>query len=167
LAALSGLAAAGSVFCSSSSWSSYCYDAELLQDLTGSLVNIFHIIPMKGIGIIVAMALLNAGLSKAGDYTATNNVPEQIHNLMDSQNYAFDQKHFSIPKHNTNSLRNVQFTKRQQFILLLLPTKKFGWSLWNNSNFKYVGRNTDQINLFAPYSALPQIEYDITYSFDF
>lgn len=51
---------------------------------------------MKGIGIIVAMALLNAGLSKAGDYTATNNVPEKIHNLMDSEDYAFDQKHFIL-----------------------------------------------------------------------
>jgi hypothetical protein len=121
---------------------------------------------MKGIGIIAVMALLNAGLSKAGDYTATNNMPEQIHKLMDSEGYAFDQKHFSIPKQNKNSLRNVQFIKRQRFIPFVLA-KKAGWSLWNNSNFKYVGRDTDQINLFAPYSALPQIEYDITYSFDF
>jgi hypothetical protein len=52
---------------------------------------------MKGIRIIAVMALLNAGLSKAGDYIGTNNMPEQIHNLMDSEGYAFDQKHFSIP----------------------------------------------------------------------
>ena len=79
---------------------------------------------MKGIGIIAVMAMLNAGLSKAGDYTATNNMPEQIHNLMDSEGYAFDQKHFSIPKQNTNSLRNLQFIERQRFIPFLLPAKK-------------------------------------------
>jgi len=122
---------------------------------------------MKGIGIIAVMTLLNAGLSKAGDYTATNNMSEQIHNLMDSEGYAFDQKHFSIPNQNTNSLRNVQFIKEQRFIPFVLPAKKASWSLWNNSDFKYVGRDTDQINLFAPYSALPLIEYDVTYSFDF
>ena len=113
------------------------------------------------------MAMLNAGLSKAGDYTATNNMPEQIHNLMDSEGYAFDQKHFSIPKQNTNSLRNLQFIERQRFIPFELPAKKAAWSLWNNSNFKYVGRDTDQISVFAPYAALAQYEYDITYSFDF
>ena len=113
------------------------------------------------------MALLNAGLSKAGDYSATNKMPEQIHNLMDSEGYVFDQKHLSPPKQNTNSLENVQFIKGQRFNPFILPAKKAGWNLWNNSNFKYVGRNTDQINLFAPYSALPLIEYDVTYSFDF
>ena len=41
MVALSGLAAAGSVFCSSLSLSSYCYDAELLEDLPGSLSTIF------------------------------------------------------------------------------------------------------------------------------
>ena len=122
---------------------------------------------MKGIGIIAVMAMLNAGLSKAGDYTATNNMPEQIHNLMDSESYAFDQKHFSIPKQNTNSLRNLQFIERQRFIPFELPAKKAAWSLWNNSNFKYVGRDTDQISVFAPYAALAQYEYDITYLFDF
>ena len=122
---------------------------------------------MKDIRIIALMALLNAGLSKAGDYTATNNMPEQIHHMMDSEGYAFDQKHFSIPKQNTNSLRNVQFIERQRFIPFELPAKKADWSLWNNSNFKYVGRDTDQISLFAPYAALSQYEYDITYSFDF
>ena len=113
------------------------------------------------------MALLNAGLSKAGDYTSTNNMPEQIHNLMGSEGYAFNQKEFSLPKQNTNSLRNVQFIEGSRFIPFVLPAKKAGWSLWNNSDFKYVGRDTDQINLFAPYSALPLIEYDVTYSFDF
>jgi hypothetical protein len=113
------------------------------------------------------MALLNAGPTKAGDYTGTNEMPAQIHNLMDSQGYAFNQKNFSIPKQNTNSLRNLQFIERQRFIPFLLPAKKIGWSLWNNSNFKYVGRNTDQLSMLAPYAALSLYEYDITYSFDF
>jgi len=43
------------------------------------------------------MALLNAGPTKAGDYTGTNEMTAQIHNLMDSQGYAFNQKNFSIP----------------------------------------------------------------------
>jgi hypothetical protein len=86
---------------------------------------------------------------------------------MDSEGYNFDQKHSSIPKQNTNSLGNMHFIGRQRFIPFVLPAKKAGWSLWNNSDFKYVGRDTDQINLFATYSALPLIEYDITYSFDF
>jgi hypothetical protein len=122
---------------------------------------------MKGVRIIVVMVLLNAGLSKAGNYSATNNMPEQFHNLMDSKGYAFDQNHFSLPKQNTNLLKNVQFIKGQAFNPFILPTKKAGWSLWNNSNFKYVGRNTDQISLFAPYATFSHYEYDITYSFGF
>jgi hypothetical protein len=122
---------------------------------------------MKGARIIAVMVLLNAGLSKAGDNSATNNMPEQVHNLMDSEGYAFDQKHLSLPKQNTNSFKNVQFIKGQRFNSFILPTKKAGWNLWNDSNFKYVGRNTDQISIFAPYAAFSHYEYDITYSFDF
>jgi hypothetical protein len=122
---------------------------------------------MKGIRIIAVMALLNAGLLKAGDYTGTNNMPEQIHKLMDSEGYAFDQKHFSIPKQNKNLLKNVQFIEGQRFIPFVLAAKKAGWSLWNNSNFKYVGRGTDQISVFAPSAAISQYEYDITYAFNF
>jgi hypothetical protein len=121
----------------------------------------------KGVRIIAVMVLLNAGLSKAGDYSAINNIPEQVHNLMDSEGYAFDQKHLNLPEQNTNSLKNVQFIKGQRFNPFTLPAKKAGWSLWDNSNFKYVGRNTDQISVFAPYAAFSHYEYDITYSFDF
>lgn len=122
---------------------------------------------MKGVRIIAVMALLNAGLSKAGDYSATNNMPKQIHDLMDSEGYAFNQKHFNLPMQNTNSLKNVQFIKERQFDPFILPAKMARWSLWNNSNFKYVGRNTDQISIFAPYAAFSHYEYDITYSFNF
>jgi hypothetical protein len=113
------------------------------------------------------LALLNPGPTKAGDYIGTNEMPAQIHNLMDSQGYAFDRKNFSLPEQNTNSLRNLPFPERQRFIPFSLPARKTGWSLWNNSNFKYVGRSTDQISVFAPYAALSLYEYDINYSFDF
>lgn len=113
------------------------------------------------------MALLNAGLSKAGDYTGTNNMPAQIHHLMDSEGYAFDQKHFNIPNQNTNSLGDLQLIEGRRFIPFVLPAKKASWNLWNNSNFKSVGRNTDQISILAPYATLAQYEYDITYSFGF
>jgi hypothetical protein len=113
------------------------------------------------------MALLNTGPTKAGDCTGTNEMPAQIRYLMDSQGYAFNQKSYSLPEQNTNSLRNLQCIGRQRFIPFSLPARKIGWSLWNNSNFKYVGRNTDQISVLAPYAALSLYECDITYSFDF
>jgi hypothetical protein len=113
------------------------------------------------------MALLNAEPTKAGDYTVTNEMPGQFHYLMDSQGYAFNQKNFSLPEQNTNSLRNIQFIERQRFNSFSLPAIKTGWSLWHNSSFKYVGRNYDQISVLAPYAALSLFEYDITYSFHF
>jgi hypothetical protein len=121
---------------------------------------------LKGL-LFALMALLNAVPSKAGDYTGTNEMPAQIHDLMDSQGYAFNQKNFSIPKLDTNSLGNLPVIKRQRFIAFTLPAKKAGWSLWNNSSFKYVGRNYDQISVFAPYPVISRYEYDMTYSFDF
>lgn len=113
------------------------------------------------------MALLNAGPTKAGDCIGTNEMPARIHHLMDSQGSAFNQKYFSLPRQNTNWLRNLQFIKRQRFIPFSSPVRKTAWSLWNNSSFKYVGRNYDKISVLAPYEALSLYEYDITYSFDF
>jgi hypothetical protein len=121
---------------------------------------------LKG-SLFAMMALLKTGPAKAGDCTGTNEMPAQIPYLMDSQGYAFNQKSFSLPKQNTNSLRNLQFIGRQWFISFSLPARKTSWSLWNNSNFKYVGRNTDQISVLAPYAAFSRYECDITYSFDF
>ena len=122
---------------------------------------------MKGTRIIAVMALLNTGILKAGDYTGTNNMPEQIHDLMDAEGYAYVQKQISLPNQSTNSLRNWQFIEKQRFIPFVLPATKAGWSLWNNSSFKYAGRSTDKINVLAPYAVLTQFEYDIIYSFDF
>ena len=113
------------------------------------------------------MALLNTGPTKARDYTVTNEMPVQFHNLMDSQGYAFNQREFSLPEQNTNSLRNFQFIERQRFNPFSLPARKTGWSLWHNSSLKYVGRNYDQISVLSPYAALSLFEYDITYSFQF
>jgi hypothetical protein len=122
---------------------------------------------MKGIWIIAVIELLNTGLSKAGDYTGTNSMPEQIHNRMETEGYAIDQRNFSPPKQSTNLLGNLRFIENKQFIAFELPAKKADWSLWNNSNIKRVGRNTDQISVVSPYAALAQYEYEITYSFDF
>jgi len=122
---------------------------------------------MKGIRIIAVMALLNAGLLKAGDVTGTNNLPVQFRDQMDSEGYAFDQKDFSLPKQNTNSLRQLHFIERRRFLPFVIPEKKPGWSLWNNSKFHYVGNKTDQISLLSPSAALAHYEYDITYSFEF
>lgn len=122
---------------------------------------------MKGIRIIAVMALLNAVLSKAGDYAGTNNMPEQIHNLMESEGYAFDKNNNGLQMQNTNSLGYFHLIKRQHYIPFNLPAKKVEWSLWTNSKFKRVGRMDDQINLLSPFAALAQYEYDISYSWVF
>ena len=122
---------------------------------------------MKSFRIIAVIALLRAGLLKAEECTATNNLPPQIRERMDSAGYPFDQKHVCLPLPDRNSSRNVRFISRQRFPPFVLPAKKSGWSLWQNSNLIYVGRDTDQVDLLAPYSVLSQIEYDITYTFKF
>ena len=129
-------------------------------------MNAFKKLKLNG-RLSVMMGLLIAGSARDGDYSGTNKMPAQVHNLIDSHGYAFSQKPLSLSKQNTNSLRNVPFIEPQRFIPFLLPAQKTGWSLWNNSNFKYVRRNTDPINLLAPFSALSLYEYDITYSFGF
>lgn len=113
------------------------------------------------------MALLKAVLSKAGGFTGTNNMPEQIHNLMESEGYAFDRNYNGIQMQNTNSLGYFHLIGRQQYIPFELPAKKVEWSLWTNSKFKHVGRMDDQISLLSPFAALAQYEYDISYSWDF
>ena len=113
------------------------------------------------------MALLSAAISKAVDYSGTNNIPEQIRNLMKTEGYGFDQNYFGLRMQNTNSLGNFQISERQQIMPFVVPTPKAHWSLWTNSKFKYVGRNTDQISLLSPTEALAQYEYDISYSWDF
>ena len=123
--------------------------------------------PMKVIGIIAFIVCLCTWLSKAGDCTRTNNMPEQIHNLMDIEGYALDHPNSNLSKQTTNLLRNFQFMQKQQFTPFELPAKKASWSLWNNSNFNHVGRNSDQINVLSPSAALALYEYEITYSFEF
>jgi uncharacterized membrane-anchored protein YitT (DUF2179 family) len=55
------LVAAESVSCSSSSLSSYCYDAELLKDLRDLYQPFFHTIPM--IALLIAPMFAAAGYS--------------------------------------------------------------------------------------------------------
>jgi hypothetical protein len=112
------------------------------------------------------LALLNVGQLRADDYTATNQMPGLIHNLMDTEGDGVDQIFFSIRPQNTNSLRNLKPVKYPQFIPLELPTKKAGWSLWNNSRIRRLDRNAGAINKSNPMS-LSQYELDINYSFHF
>ena len=113
------------------------------------------------------MALLTTGLVKAGDDTATNSLPEQFRDRMAAEGYAFDAKDFNLSNQNTNSLRQLPFVEMRRSIPFVLPVKKSGWSLWNNSNFQYIGNKTDQISLLSPSAALSHYEYDISYSFTF
>jgi len=112
------------------------------------------------------LALLNTGRSVAGDYTATNQMPEPIHALMDTKGDGVDQTYFSLRPQNLNSLRNLKPVKYPQFIPLKLPTKKAGWTLWNNSSIKHVDRNAGTINGSGP-TSISAYELDINYSFHF
>jgi hypothetical protein len=127
---------------------------------------------MKGIRIIALLALLNAGLLKAADFTETNRMPEPVHALMEKAGYAIVQTNLVSPAQDTNSLRYLPLIERNQFTPFETPATKAGWSFWNNTSIKHISRNTDPVNIFAPatlspYTALSQFEYDITYSFNF
>ena len=122
---------------------------------------------MKDLRIIALLALLNAGLANVGAGNATTNRMEHVRNLLDSASYSAAQLSAGLPGLGTNSLRNVSFIEPGPFAPLVVPPKKTGWSLWNNSGFKSLGRNYDQISLLEPGSILSQYEYDITYSFEF
>lgn len=113
------------------------------------------------------MALLTTGFAKAGDNTGTNNLPEQFCNRMDAEGHTLDQTNFDFSTLRTNSLIRLPWVERRRFIPFVLPVKKSGWSLWNNSSFKYVGNKTDQPSLLSSSAALSHYEYDITYSFEF
>lgn len=120
---------------------------------------------MNGIGIITMVALLSATLSKAGDSTATNRIPEPIHQLMNSAGYAFSQ--IDLSQQNTNSLRQWRSSEPGRLVSFVSPPQKTDWSLWKNSKFKYIGNKTDQPNLLSPSAVLSHYEYNITYSFAF
>ena len=122
---------------------------------------------MKGLRIIAMLALLNAGLASADDGGGTSSRTEHVPNLLDSAGYSVAQKTVSLPRQDLHSLRNLHFTMRGPFGPLMVPVKKTGWSLWNNSSFKSVGREGDPINVLDPYAVLARYEYDITYSFAF
>ena len=117
--------------------------------------------------IIAALALFNAGLAEAGDDGGSIHGVAQVRNWLDSAGYSVAQKTVSLPRQDLHSLRNLHFTMRGPFGPLMVPVKKTGWSLWNNSSFKSVGREGDPINVLDPYAVLARYEYDITYSFAF
>lgn len=127
---------------------------------------------MKGVGIIILLALASTGLLKAGGFIGTNNMPEPFHALMETEGYALVQTNLDLPAPGTNSLRNLPVIEQKRFVLIKPSTGKAGWTFWDNASVKYVGKNTDPINIFqpstlTPFAALSKFEYNINYSFNF
>ena len=127
---------------------------------------------VKSNRIISLLALVSASRLVAGDYTDTNQMPAPIHALMETAGFALGRTNLDLPPAGTNSLRQLPVIEKAQLIRLEVPATKTGWSLWNHSNVKYVGKNIDPINVFAPtsfslYTALSQFEYDVSYTFEF
>lgn len=122
---------------------------------------------MKNIRLadVLVLLILSAGLLPAGDVVETNAMPAQIQNLMETQGYAMKPPAFNASLQNTNSQRNIPLAEGTRFNPLELPKPKAGWSPWDNTNIRHVGRTDASMNPFSPPFA--QYEYDITYSFSF
>ena len=113
------------------------------------------------------LTLLNPGLVIAAEDGGTNHEMGQVRNLLDSAGFSFSQETVRLPRHDTNSFRNVHFTMPGPFAPLVVPVKKNGWNLWDNSSIKSIGREGDQVNMLDPNALLARYEYEITYSFMF
>jgi len=111
---------------------------------------------------IAVFALLNVVFANASEYTETNKMPAQIHNLMKTAGYVFNQKLSCSSAPDTHSLRHYAVIERQRFRLFELTPKKKGWSFWNNSTITYVHRNTEPTTI-----SFTHFEYDISYPFYF
>ena len=122
---------------------------------------------MNGTKTTALVACLTAGLAHAGDLTGTNCMPERIQHLMADAGYPLEPNRVLRPAQSTNSPGSWHFLAWGPFKPLVVPVTRPGWSLWNNSHFKYVGSNYDQFSLLAPSAALARYEYDISYSFYF
>jgi len=122
---------------------------------------------MKNIRLtdVLALLILSAALSPAGDVVETNAMPAQIQNLMETEGYVVGPPTFGVYLQNTNSQRNLPLADGTRFIPFELPKPKTGWNPWDNSSFRHVGRADAPMNSFS--SPLAQYEYDLTYSFDF
>jgi hypothetical protein len=123
--------------------------------------------PLKGLSIIALLALLDAGPVHAETDTATNCVSTQVRNLLDTTGYTQSQIIRRFAGQNTNSAASFHYFPRGPFAPLVVSAKKTGWNLWDNTSFKSVGREGNQISVLAPSALLAQYEYDITYSFEF
>lgn len=108
------------------------------------------------------IALLTAVLSNASEYAETNSMPAKIHSLMETEGCVINQKLLCSSTQDTNSLRHYVVNERQRFDLLELKSEQKGWSFWDNSNIKYLHKNTETA---AP--SFSQFEYDIYYPFNF
>jgi hypothetical protein len=121
---------------------------------------------------ITLLIPLNASLAGVADYSATNQMPTPVHALMEQAGYGVVQSNVAIPAPDSNSLRQLPPIDQHRLRPLQRPVPKAGWNFWGNTGVKYIHRNRDLMNLLAPtpltaYSALSQLEYDVTYSFDF
>jgi hypothetical protein len=128
--------------------------------------------PVSRLFRIIAMtALLKAGSSAGAECTETNTMPAEIHTLMETKGYVINSNSLYSPQ-NTNSLRNYPLIEWSQLRRLEPPTKKVGWSFWENTKIKYVDKNTGTATEPAPTSlshflSPSQFEYDIYYPFQF
>ena len=123
--------------------------------------------PLKGLSIIALLALLDAGPVHAAADGATNCGSAQVRNLLDTAGYTQAQIIRRFAGQNTNSAASFHYFPRGPFAPLVVSAKKTGWNLWDNTSFKSVGREGNQISVLAPSALLAQYEYDITYSFEF
>lgn len=127
---------------------------------------------MKLLQSILTLLVLNVGLAVADDFTETNQMPSLLHTLMETAGHVQVQSNLLLAPPDPNSLRNLLPIKKSELVPLARPVRKPRWSFWNNTDVKYVHRNNDPMNAFAPaqftpYSALAQFEYNINYSFNF
>ena len=125
---------------------------------------------MKCISIIAMFALINARVLSAPVYTETNDMPGQIHDLMDAEGYTIDQNNVGLPLQNTNSLRELLLAENARPSPLEFRTNNVGWKPWNNFTVKHVDSNPYAVTEWTPTSfsqTTTQFEYDIKYSFDF
>jgi len=107
-------------------------------------------------------ALFNAVFADASEFTETNRMPAQIHNLMKTTGPDFNRKLSAASEPDTQSFRHSVLIERQSFRLFELTPEKKGWSFWDNSNIKRLRKNTGASTTF-----LTQFEYDIYYPFFF
>lgn len=114
---------------------------------------------------VLVLVILSVVPAQAGGVAETNTMPSKIRNLMEAHGYVMKPPALRISLQDTNSLRNLPMTARDQFAPFELPKRKAAWKPWDNSSIRHIGWNDEQIHGFSPVFA--QYEYNLTYSFVF